>query len=372
MTFVRSIVERFHGVVVAYMLGTALAAQPICDVLLRPAFHYTTDGLTVTIADSSSTLGQAAQRMVSFGDGTAASGSMLHTFEQPGTYTVCLTLNTTPLNCSASYCRQITVPMSDCGTINAAFALQPATTNTVSFFDMNIGAFNGQRLWEFGDGTTSDEAAPAHTWLFPGPHFVSLTRTEGQCSATYGTWVEVDGNASTCFPFLFLDFSAEMEGTQGHFTPQVVNNGVVPVLSIWSFGEGTVDTAAVGLNFFPAEGAYQTCLLVGALTPGLDTCFSLVCRTVDITSMVGVNEEAEAVVRAWPNPFTDRVYISTIPALRHTQMLLIDAVGRTVRTQTLNGANTSLVEASGLSTGAYTLLFRSATTEHRVRLLKVD
>lgn len=352
--------------------SAVLAAQPLCQVLLRPAFHYTTDGLTVMLADSSTTFGQVATASVSFGDGTAASSAMQHTFDEPGTYTVCLTLSTATLNCTATYCRQITVPMTDCGTVNAYFESQQGLTNTLTLSDLSVGASNGERFWEFGDGTTSNEVSPSHTWALPGAHFVSLTRTEGQCSATYGTWIEVDGNATTCLPNLFLDFSTSTDGTNSVFDPQIVSNGNIPMLGLWSFGDGHVDTAVVGVNHYAVEGNYQTCLLVGALTPpDMDTCFSLVCHTTYLFPQVGIAEQEAATIKAWPNPFRDILQVAAGSDQRPTQVEVLDALGRVVHQQRITQPEAFSIGLGQLPVGAYTLTLRGPGGTQRITLVKV-
>ncbi len=366
------LVDRSGALLAACVFSAALTAQPVCDVLLRPAFHYTTDGLTVMIADSSTTFGQVATSSISFGDGTSASPALQHTFEEPGTYTVCMTLSTATLNCTSTYCREVTVPMNNCGPLNAHFDVLPGATNTLTLLDLSVGASNAQRLWEFGDGTTSAEIAPTHTWLLPGPHFVALTLTEGQCTTTHSTWIEVDGNATTCFPHLFLDFATNMEGSLGVFDPQIVNNGVIPMLGIWSFGDGNVDTAVVGMNNYLAQGAYQTCLLVGALIPpDMDTCFSLICRTTYIMPLVGIEEDQGASLRAWPNPFRDVVNIRTTAPPPGANAELLDALGRHVLSFPLRDAGEAPIDLGHLPAGPYTLVLRSPNEQQRVRLLKL-
>ncbi|HRQ85821.1 MAG TPA: PKD domain-containing protein, partial [Flavobacteriales bacterium] len=57
----------------------------------------------------------------------------------------------------------------------------------VQFTNTSVLADN--YLWDFGDGTTSTESDPAHTYTMPGTYNVSLTATGGECS--YTTTMEV-------------------------------------------------------------------------------------------------------------------------------------------------------------------------------------
>jgi hypothetical protein len=45
--------------------------------------------------------------------------------------------------------------------------------------------------WAFGDGATSNEAAPQHTWQAPGPYTVSLQAGNGSCMAEVETVITV-------------------------------------------------------------------------------------------------------------------------------------------------------------------------------------
>jgi len=353
------------------LYGVISAQDPICSVLLRPAFHYTTDGLTVILADSSTTFGQNATASFSFGDGTSPTTDNAHQFQEPGNYTVCLTLSTPTLNCSATFCRQVTVPMTSCGGINAFFTLSDAGTNSLQFSDVSLGSFAGDRLWEFGDGYSSTEEFPTHTWLLPGPHFVSLTRTQGQCSVTYGRWIEVDGNASTCGQDLFVDFEPAQEGLSATFQPTIIPNNVIPVVEIWSYGDGDVDTVLTGSNEFPMSGNYQTCLLVGAIRPpAMDTCFSLVCHTVDVMPLAGVEEIPVAPLRIWPNPFTSVVFVSVDPGAERISML--DPLGRVVATTAVTTHGNFMLDGQVLSTGSYFIEVTSAGGIRRSPIIKLE
>ena len=48
--------------------------------------------------------------------------------------------------------------------------------------------------WDFGDGNTSSEMAPAHSWTLPGVYTVTLTVTSGLCTVTTTVDITVDLN----------------------------------------------------------------------------------------------------------------------------------------------------------------------------------
>ncbi|MCB0764025.1 MAG: PKD domain-containing protein [Flavobacteriales bacterium] len=298
----------------ALIAAASAVAQPYCDVLLRPAFVVTTNGTAAQFSNVSITNGEPASAIWDFGDGTTSSPDSFHYFPVPGTYQVCLTLTTQDQLCSSTYCRDVVVPEDDCnGTWDAMFTHQYAGTNVASLQDISASGPVAYRTWTFGDGgSASNEESPEHQWLLPGHHFVSLTRTSGTgCVATDAHWVTVDGNASTCGQDLFVNYTSADQGGAILFSAETATTTLFPVIGVWTFGDGSADTAFVTTHVFPGPGAYQVCLFVGATDlPPTDTCFAYVCRTIEVNELVGVDEGTLPTVRAWPVPFASQLTIS--------------------------------------------------------------
>lgn len=336
-------------------------AQPLCDVLLRPAFNYTTSGTYVTFQDSSKTFGLEAVASWDFGDGTSSVPEPYHLFDAPGTYAVCLTLTSGPdPSCSSTYCREVIVPLNDCGgLLQSTIGYQGTGTNTGVFFEQAVIPTEGTWFWEFGDGTSSTEAQPVHAWAMPGSHFVTLTRTFGECSASMGRWVSVDGNASTCGPGLFVDFALFADAETTVFTPNIITAGFEPALSIWSYGDGQFDTTFVGMHTYGTAGSYQTCLLVGALDPlELDTCFSLVCQTHEVVPATSVAESRLDDLLVWPNPSRGEVTVQLASARGSASLRLLDLMGRVVAERQVGPGSEQRVVLSGVAPGEYIIEMR--------------
>lgn len=333
-------------------------AQPICDVILQPAFHYSVDGLTVSLADSSRSFGIDAEATWTFGDGSAASSSPEHVFTEPGNYTICLTMTTLDgPPCSSTYCREVVIPAAPCPPSTAPyFDYEQSGTNALSFQFVAGTSMTGNWTWDFGDGAIAADAFPIHTWALPGPHFVTLTEMNGDCATTYGRWVEVDGNGTTCGPGLFVDFSSIPMAGGVLFEPSIITSGLIAMLGIWSFGDGQVDTAFVTQHDYPEEGSYQTCFLVGAVTElGGDTCFSLVCHTFGTMSLVGMAEDLASGLSAWPNPVQDMLHFQVAvpgPAV----LRLVDLSGRTVFVEPRNVQLMNTLGLGEVAPGQYLLV----------------
>ncbi|MGB0931612.1 MAG: PKD domain-containing protein, partial [Chitinophagales bacterium] len=132
-------------------------------VIIDPSFG----GLTVTFLDCS--LGNPDTWTWDFGNGETASGpQQTYTYSEAGTYTVCLTI-TNEAGCESMTCQDILVEESEWGQCYAEFSFYPTdststnTSNTFQFEDWssdNVAAWE----WDFGDGNTSTEQNPIHTY----------------------------------------------------------------------------------------------------------------------------------------------------------------------------------------------------------------
>ncbi len=139
--------------------------------------------LTVTFNGQSGGGSPIILRSWDFGDGdTASTQSPLHTFVQPGTYTVSLTV-TDANGCQDTIQQDIEViaaPIPDF-TLSATDGCAP---RSIQFTDLSQGNVS-QWFWDFGDGDTSTQANPIHTYQVDGQFDVSLTVTNAQgCAAT--------------------------------------------------------------------------------------------------------------------------------------------------------------------------------------------
>ncbi len=123
-----------------------------------------------------------------FGDGSVgANGSTAnHTYTSNGLYTVCVTL-TDGTGCNSSYCSTVTVNNVVGGNnCQAMFyhSIDSLNPQTVWIQDMSQGS-NLSYSWDFGDGNTSNQQYPSHTYANFGSYLVCLTVTDGQCTSTF-------------------------------------------------------------------------------------------------------------------------------------------------------------------------------------------
>jgi PKD repeat protein len=135
--------------------------------------------LAVSFTDQST--GTISKWKWSFGDGkTSTSQNPTHTYSKGGLYSVTLTVSGHGGTSTLAQSNLITVNVSP----NAGFAEKPATGKaplTVSFIDNSTGTVTSW-LWNFGDGQTSTEQNPSHTYETAGTYNVTL-----QVTGPYGT-----------------------------------------------------------------------------------------------------------------------------------------------------------------------------------------
>jgi beta propeller repeat protein len=126
--------------------------------------------LAVGFADAS--VGKPASWFWDFGDKkTSTLPDPVHVFEEPGTYTVSLTISEGGNNSTK------VLQIRAFGPPAAGFSAVPLNGTaplTVTFTDTSAGEPSSW-LWDFGDGATSTDRHPSHTYTAAGNYTVNLT-----------------------------------------------------------------------------------------------------------------------------------------------------------------------------------------------------
>jgi len=149
--------------------------------------------LTVAFTDAST---GATSWSWNFGDGnTSTAENPSHIYTDAGTYTVSLTVTNSCGSDSYTATDYITVT---CTAPTASFYASPTfgdTPLTVDFYDGSTNATAWS--WDFGDGGTSADQNPSHTYTTVGTYTVSLTVTNSCGSDTYTETDYITVNEST-------------------------------------------------------------------------------------------------------------------------------------------------------------------------------
>lgn len=165
-------------IIMALMFTTAISkAQTGCHAMFST--HQPANSLTVHFSDSSTSAHTITTWLWDFGDGTTStSQNPSHTYAHDGTYLVCLTIHDNH-GCSNQSCHHITVNAiaTPC---HAAFTFHPSSaSNLINFTNTSTGTtVHTTYSWTFGDGTTSTDENPHHTYTHSGHYTVCLYITD--------------------------------------------------------------------------------------------------------------------------------------------------------------------------------------------------
>ncbi|MGE5317653.1 MAG: PKD domain-containing protein, partial [Chloroflexota bacterium] len=235
----------------------------VCDDTLAcnaDFYNYQLEGLTYAFVDNS-WAGTSHTTSWSFGDGTYSyEQNPTKTYDAPGEYEVTLTIANPDSSCS-DYISQL-VYIGEIEYCKAFYTYwnNPSMENTISFADSSMGAPTSW-YWDFGDGSTSTDQFPVHTYAQSGIYFVCLTVTNDStncysnycdnvmvgditCMAQFTYWPSVD-SLNQPFATQFYDLSY---GTPTQWT--------------WSFGDGTASSEQNPIHVYAQSGLYQVCLAI--------------------------------------------------------------------------------------------------------------
>ncbi len=175
------------SLIAAGLCGTGSITHPLTATCSAPqaGFSWLDDELTVTYTNQST--GRFLLSFLwDFGDGiTSTLASPVHDYTLPATYDV--TLNATDACGTGSFSDQVT---TTCTAPAASFTWQ-TDGMLVSFTDQSAGTQPLTYTWDFGDGTSSTEQSPTHTYATPGRYSVHLA-VNGPCGTSeFITFVQV-------------------------------------------------------------------------------------------------------------------------------------------------------------------------------------
>jgi PKD repeat protein len=215
-------------------------AAPVAD------FDTQVNGLSVIFTDKSAN--SPATWHWDFGDKTSSSEkSPQHTYAAPGTYSVTLTV----VNSGGQSSKTVFVTVSLGNPPVADFDFQ-VSGSQVNFIDKSKDATSW--AWGFGDGQTSTQRNPVHTYAAPGQYTVVLVATNAAGSNSTSKAVKIEPGAPPV-----ADFSFTITGQQVNFVDKSTGS---PTAWLWDFGDGNTSTAQNPVHTYPAPGAYTVVLTV--------------------------------------------------------------------------------------------------------------
>ncbi len=342
-----------------------------------------------------------------FGDGSMSNeANPTHTYSKDGIYTVSLT-TLDSANCKA-YASEVLCDFNNGGgdpidtfwygcqaMFFAGIAYDSLNPNggfddkTLQFFDASLGK-GAVWEWFFGDGSTSSEQNPVHTYAKEGVFTVTLRITtadgceskmamevyvgsniwnEWDCQAMF---LPVPGNTKTEFQFVDLSFSTN------------------PVLKwYWNFGDGSTSSEQNPFHTYSQPGIYKVSLEIGA-----DSCNSVIAFELDtenplkfapgdnngavlglssLTSKTNNPNPVFDAVKLFPNPSSDVINLVLDSKLdKDFELKIIDLSGRVViskQEKAVAGTSSIRINVSELNSGLYQIQLKSKDSIQTVKMV---
>ncbi len=313
-----------------------------------------------------------------FGDNTTENGwQVTHTFPGPGNYNVCMNITGGGFVCNE--CINITIwgdtttnPV-DC---NANF--YAATSALVGYFIPEGYNNNDTYAWTFGDGSSSTEMYPYHTYNAAGVYDVCLTVTnencfENSCQQVIIPESNVIPGDSSCYAYYVVSQENPFEVSVVNLTSGndltfnwTISSGLITISATGAYPEMNIESTGnfvLCLTVSNANGCSSTYCdsivvgengLIGGKVSAAGFVINVVSpQTITGYEVTGINDNSSATFNTYPNPFTDVLTISAEgTSIRSFEIFSVD--GKKVMQGAING-NVETVNTSTLNKGIYML-----------------
>jgi PKD repeat protein len=284
---------------------------------LQPYFTGSSEVAGMQFTDSSTVPGSLLAHVWDFGDGSTGIGNApFHAYPAPGTYTVCLTVNSLvgTDTCSATWCGPVVwngATGDPCIGYTADFSLiaqqGPQFTFSASAQPLADGMY-----WDVeGGGSTGNVLT--HHFSGPGQHEVCLTAwwwlpaVQDTCYST--VCQTFTSTASPCEPPLLLEIAVEEQGESVQLN---VQSQPEAYLHLWSLGDGNTATGSPVDHVFNGPGPHTICLSAGVLGLYGDTCWTSHCIELDLSTNLKPTGTGSG-LQLYPVPALDRVWLAGGP-----------------------------------------------------------
>ncbi len=204
---------------------------------------------------------------------TATGGSLSVAPTTTTTYTVTVSDNCGSITTTA----QVTITVNQVPTVNfAADNISGCTPVTAGFTNLTDPLLTGNCFWDFGDGNTSNDCNPTHTYYTPGCYDVTLTVTSPDGCVGDTTFTQmICVYAYPQADFIFGPQPANILNPTINFSNYSTN----AVTYEWIFDQLGTSTDADPSFTFPGDqpGNYNVCLVATSASNCVDTiCYNVI------------------------------------------------------------------------------------------------
>lgn len=197
-----------------------------------------------------------------FGDGQtqiAGPGSVDHTYPSLGTYEVRLELIDTNY---CNYPNDLVDTLRLAENVKARFTTTPFGCVPYNAVFVNTSEGGQQFIWNFGDGTTSNQENPAHTYIAAGTYTIRLTIVDSAtCNIIDSTIYSITVSDAPTAAFDYSPVPPQVN-TPVTFT----NNSAGGTAYLWAFGDGdtlyTIKRDTLVSHEYNSTATFNSCLTV--------------------------------------------------------------------------------------------------------------
>lgn len=148
--------------------------------------------------------------------------------------------------------QETTSPPATAFTATPTAGLAPLTVQFTDASTVHPTAWS----WSFGDGGTSTDQNPQHTYAAPGTYTVTLTATN-----EYGSDYELKTDYITVYGPITAQFTANVTGGTAPVTVQFTDRSTGgPTSWLWTFGDGTSSTEQNPVHTYTTAGTHTVTL----------------------------------------------------------------------------------------------------------------
>jgi len=217
-------------------------------------FTFLIDELSISFFDNS--YGEVSHYSWNFGDGYYSTDqNPVHLFQDKDYYNVCLSVLNIETGCISTFCRELVLVDSitqDCNAEYEYFNNQ----GEVTFSDISLGTYTDW-LWEFGDGTFSNDTTAVHSYEESDFYEACLTIYDSVsgCLDEHCKTFLIEGVEVVCI--VEFDYVADnqnvnfLSSTEGDYTD-----------IFWSFGDGYYSYIDNPNHYFNEPGFYEVCVTI--------------------------------------------------------------------------------------------------------------
>jgi hypothetical protein len=162
------------------------------------------------------------------------------------------------------------------------------------------------------------------------------------------------------------------------------------VYFFWDFGDGTTSNLPFPTHNYQNPGSYTICLTLTAVDSSLITCISTFCDSLTVDqngniiykgaivgwnfvvlnpASIGIEEDALASTKIYPNPARDILNVDLPEGLGTTEVYIFNTSGTLVNKATFMSGNNT-IDVANLPSGMYILQLSSDVATKQVKFIK--